>query len=99
METKLRHLAKLEEMKIKVEQNDLAKEQEELQKILQSDTKLKNLVKKEIQADKELYGDERRSPIVSRVPAQALREEEIITAEPITVVLSQQGWIPRGERP
>lgn len=93
LETKLRHLAKLEEMKIKAEQSELAKEQDELQKILQSDTKLKNLVKKEIQADKELYGDNRRSPIVSRVPAQALREEEIIAAEPITVVLSQQGWI------
>ncbi len=93
LETKLRHLAKLEEMKIRAEQKELAKEQEELQKILQSDTKLKNLVKKEIQADKELYGDERRSPIVSRAPAQALREEEIIPAEPVTVVISQQGWV------
>lgn len=93
LEIKLRHLAKLEEMKIRGEQAELSKERDQLEKILQSETRLKGLVKKEIQDDKQRYGDSRRSPIVSRPEAKALREEEMIPAEAVTIVLSTQGWI------
>lgn len=93
LEIKLRHLAKLEEMKIRGEQDELSKERDTIEKILQSETRLKNLVKKEILDDKQRYGDDRRSPIVARPEAKALREEEMIPAESVTVVLSKQGWI------
>lgn len=93
LETKLRHLAKLEEMKIRGEQEELNKERERIEKTLQSEARLKTLVKQEIQEDKQRYGDARRSPIVARPEAKALREEEMIPAEAVTVVLSRQGWI------
>ncbi len=93
LEIKLRHLAKLEEIKIRGEQADLSAERDQIEKVLQSETRLKNLVKKEIQEDKQRYGDPRRSPIVSRPEAKALREEEMVPAEPVTIVLSKQGWI------
>ena len=66
LEIKLRHLAKLEEMKIRGEQDQLSKERDQIEKILQSESRLKSLVKKEIIEDKQRYGDPRRSPIVSR---------------------------------
>ncbi|MFV2056672.1 MAG: DNA topoisomerase IV subunit A [Thiohalomonadales bacterium] len=93
LELKLRHLAKLEEMKIKGEQDKLRSEGDELQKILGSKARLKTLIKKEILADAKTYGDERRSVIVNRDAAQALDETSLIVAEPVTVVLSQKGWM------
>jgi topoisomerase-4 subunit A len=92
LDLKLRHLAKLEEMKIKGEQDELAKERDTLQLLLGSDRRLKTLMKKEILADAETYGDDRRSPIVTRVEAKALSEKELLPSEPVTVVLSEKGW-------
>jgi len=93
LETKLRHLAKLEEMKIRGEQKELSKERDELEKILQSKARLKKLVRDELMADADLFGDERRSRIVERAAAQALDETELVTSEPVTVVLSKRGWV------
>ncbi|WP_026376891.1 DNA topoisomerase IV subunit A [Aestuariibacter salexigens] len=92
LELKLRHLAKLEEIKIRGEQDELSKERDELQLILGSDRRLKTLVKKEILADAETYGDDRRSPLVQRSEAKALSEKELVPSEPVTVVLSEKGW-------
>jgi topoisomerase-4 subunit A len=93
LELRLRHLAKLEEMKIRGEQNTLADERDELEKILGSNTKLKNLIRKELLADAEKFGDNRKSPIVERAPAQALQETDVTPTEPVTIVLSTMGWI------
>ncbi|MBI2381907.1 MAG: DNA topoisomerase IV subunit A [Gammaproteobacteria bacterium] len=92
LELKLRHLAKLEEMKIRGEQDELAKERDGLQKILGSEKLLKNKVRDEILADAKSYGDERRSPLVERGEAKALSETELMPTEPVTVVLSEKGW-------
>ena len=97
LDLKLRHLARLEEMKIRGEQNDLARERDELEKILGSEARLKTLVKKELLAAAEQYGDERRSPIVSRAEAAAFSEKDLLTSEPVTVVLSDKGWIRAGK--
>ncbi len=93
LELKLRQIAKLEEIKIRGEQDELAKERDSLETILGSATKLKNLVKKELLSIAETYGDDRRSPIVVRGEAQALSETDLLTSDPITVVLSDKGWI------
>jgi topoisomerase IV subunit A len=93
LETKLRHLAKLEEMKIRGEQKELADEREELEKILGSKARLKKLVKEELMADAEAFGDARRSKIVERAAAQAIDETELVVSEPVTVVLSERGWV------
>ncbi|MCB1772360.1 MAG: DNA topoisomerase IV subunit A [Gammaproteobacteria bacterium] len=93
LDTKLRHLARLEEMKIREEQQALASERDDLQKTLGSQQRLKTLVRKEIQADAEKYGDERRSPIVERDAAEAMDETELAPSEPVTVVLSEKGWV------
>lgn len=93
LDTKLRQLARLEEMKIRAEQEELAKERDSLQKTLGSPARLKALIKKEIEQDAQVYGDARRSPIVERAAAQALDETELLPAEPITVVLSEKGWV------
>ena len=93
LELKLRHLAKLEEMKIRGEQDELAKEREGLEEILGSAAKLKKLIRTELEAIARDYGDDRRSPIVSRGEAKAFSEEELVSAEPVTVVLSEAGWI------
>ncbi len=77
-------LAKLEEMKIKGEQDELAEERDKLQQLLGSDRRLKTLIKKEILADAEKYGDDRRSPIVERGEAKALSEKELVPAESVT---------------
>lgn len=90
---KLRHLAKLEEVKIKTEQDKLAQERASLQKILSSQRRLNSLVKQELQSDADKYGDDRRSPIVSRQPAQVFNATALISNEPLTVILSQKGWI------
>ena len=93
LELKLRHLAKLEEMKIRGEQDELEKERDYLEKTLGSERRLKTLIKKEISADAEQYGDERRSPVVVRGEARAFSETELVSAEAVTVVLSQKGWV------
>jgi topoisomerase-4 subunit A len=93
LETKLRHLARLEEMKIRGEQGELAKEREQLEKLLGSKAKLKKLVREEIIADAEKYGDARRTRLVERAAAQAIDETELVASEPVTVVLSKSGWV------
>ncbi len=93
LETKLRHLAKLEEMKIRGEQEKLAAERDELDRTLKSKTRLKKLVRDEIIADAEKYGDGRRSKLVERAAAQAIAETELVASEPVTVVLSRSGWV------
>lgn len=93
LETKLRQLARLEEMKIRAEQADLEKERDQLQGILASAVKLKNLIRKELLQVAVEFGDNRRSPIVERAEAQAISETEMISADPITVVISDKGWI------
>ena len=93
LELKLRHLAKLEEMKIRGEIDELTKEQKALELLLGSDTKLKNLIRKELTADAEKFGDDRRSIIVERTLAKALSESELLPTEPLTIVLSESGWV------
>jgi len=93
LETRLRHLARLEEMKIRGEQEKLAAERDELAKLLASKAKLKRLVRDEIIADAEKYGDPRRSKLVERAAAQAITETELVASEPVTVVLSRSGWV------
>lgn len=93
LDIKLRHLAKLEEIKIRTEQEELAKERDMLAQILNSPQRLKTLLRKELMSDSEKYGDERHSPIVERGEAKIMREEAILPTEAITVVLSTQGWI------
>jgi topoisomerase-4 subunit A len=93
LETKLRQLARLEEMKILEEKTALEKERDGLQKILESAVKLKNLVRKELIQIAEAFGDDRRSPIVARAEAQALTETELLSVDPVTVVISDKGWI------
>jgi len=93
LETKLRHLAKLEEMKIRGEQEKLAAERDEIDRILKSRTRLRKLVRDEIVADAARYGDDRRSRLVQRAAAQAIAETELVVSEPVTVVLSRSGWV------
>ncbi len=93
LELKLRHLARLEEMKIRGEQADLEKERDSLQKTLGSERRMKSLVKKELLEDAETYGDDRRSPIIARDAAQAMDASALIPNEPVTVVLSEKGWV------
>ena len=93
LELKLRNLAKLEEMKIRGEQDELEQERDQLQKTLGSAARLKTLIKKELLAIAEKYGDDRRSPLVLRDEAKAFSALELLTADPITVVMSEKGWI------
>ncbi|MCD9467493.1 DNA topoisomerase IV subunit A [Photobacterium iliopiscarium] len=93
LEIKLRQLAKLEEIKIRGELDELAKERDQLEKLLGSERRLNTLIKKEMIADAEKYGDDRRSPLVERAEAKAMTERDLIPSETITVVLSEKGWI------
>ncbi|MGC9492268.1 DNA topoisomerase IV subunit A [Vibrio genomosp. F10] len=93
LDIKLRNLAKLEEFKIRGEQDELAKERDKLEKLLGSERRLSTLIKKEIQADADKFGDDRRSPLIERAEAKALTERDLVPSEPITVVLSEKGWI------
>ena len=93
LETKLRHLARLEEMKLRGEQDQLRKELAQLQQLLGSEQRLKGLIRKEIQEDAKRYADPRRCPLVERRPAQALDETSLTPSEPMVVVLSQKGWV------
>jgi topoisomerase-4 subunit A len=93
LETKLRHLAKLEEMKIREEQKALAEERAGLEAILASKARLTKLIRSEIEADAEEYGDERRTRIVEREAAQAIDATELVANEPVTIVLSTGGFV------
>jgi topoisomerase-4 subunit A len=90
---RLRNLAKLEEFQIRAEQDELIKERDELQGLLDSPAKLTTLIKNELKEDAEKYGDDRRSPLVQREASQVLDETALIPSEPVTVVLSEMGWI------
>lgn len=93
LDLKLRHLARLEEMKIRSEQSELDDERSRLEALLGSERRLTTLMKKELLACAETYGDERRCQLVERSEARALKESDLMPSEPITAVLSQQGWI------
>ncbi|GIX31842.1 MAG: DNA topoisomerase 4 subunit A [Porticoccaceae bacterium] len=93
LELRLRQLARLEEIRIRREQERLLAERRELAAILESDRRLDRLVEEELRAAAERHGDARRSPLVVRPPAAALSERDLAPAEPITVVLSEKGWI------
>lgn len=93
LETKLKQLARLEEMKIRGEQDALVKERTDIQNTLGNKARLKKLIKDELLADAKKFGDARRSPIVARAAAQAISETELVASEPVTVVLSEKGWV------
>ncbi len=93
LDLKLRNLAKLEEMKIRGEQDELKEERDKLETILGSERRLKTVVKKELLAVAEEFGDERRSPIVERSEAEAFSEVDLLSTEPVTIVLSEKGWV------
>ena len=93
LDTRLRQLARLEEMKIRGEQDALDRERADLEKTLGSKQRMKTLIRQEISADAEKYGDPRRSPLVERGAAVALDETELTPSEPVTVVLSDKGWV------
>lgn len=93
LELKLRHLARLEEIKIKGEQEELEKERQRLELLLSSDARLKTLVKNELKEDAEEFGDARRSPLIERDAAKAIDQSELVPSEAITAVLSTQGWV------
>ncbi len=97
LELKLRHLAKLEEMKINAEQKELSAERVNIEQILNSDAKLKALIKKEITEDVKTYGDKRRSPIIMREEAKVLEITTKVPDEAMTVILSDKGWIRAGK--
>jgi topoisomerase-4 subunit A len=93
LETKLRHLARLEEMKIRDEQKKLSAERDEIDRILKSKARLTKLVREELLEDAEEFGDPRRTKLVEREAAQAIAETDLLTSEPTTVVLSRLGWV------
>jgi topoisomerase-4 subunit A len=93
LELRLRHLARLEEMKIRAEQKQLEQECRQLKATLESPRKLNALIKRELAQDAAKYGDARRSPIVEREAAQPMDAMTLITNEPVTVVLSEKGWV------
>ncbi len=97
LDTRLRQLARLEEMKIRGEQQALAEERDDLQKTLESSRRLKQLIRKEISEDAEKYGDARRSKLVERVAAQAMDETALVPSEAVTIVLSEKGWVRAGK--
>ena len=93
LELKLRHLAKLEEIRIKAEQATLEAERQRIEQLLGSNARLKTLIKQELKADADTYGDARQSPIVERSEAKALNTEALLVSEPVTIILSKQGWV------
>ena len=93
LELKLRQLAKLEEIKIVAEQKELAAERRGLEQLLSSAARLKTFIKGEIKADAEKFGDDRRTPLVQREEAKAFAQTELISTEPVTIVLSDRGWM------
>ncbi|MCV6588075.1 MAG: DNA topoisomerase IV subunit A [Marinobacterium sp.] len=92
LDLKLRHLARLEEFRIKAEQDELTAERKQLEAVLGSDAKMRQLIREEIEQAAEEHGDARRSPIVEREEAQAFSEKDLLSADPVTIILSKQGW-------
>ncbi|CWW30121.1 DNA topoisomerase IV subunit A [Haemophilus influenzae] len=90
---RLRHLAKLEENQLKAEQDELEKERLNLEAILGSERRLNTLIKKEIQEDAKKYASPRMSQLVEREEAKMISESEMTPAEPVTVILSEMGWV------
>lgn len=93
LDLRLRHLARLEEVRIRGEQEDLTAERKRIELILKSNRRMRTLVRDEIKADSEKYGDDRCSPLVQREAAQAIAEADLIPSEPVTIVLSEKGWV------
>ncbi|MCZ6802428.1 MAG: DNA topoisomerase IV subunit A [Proteobacteria bacterium] len=93
LDLKLRKLAKLEEIKIKGELDELKKERKQLDTTLGSNQRLKTLVRKEIEADAKEYGDDRKSPLKEGIEAKAIDEQTLVPTEPVTIVLSDKGWV------
>jgi topoisomerase-4 subunit A len=93
LQIRLRQLARLEELKLKKEKSELEVEKKGIEEVLSSERKLKGLLKKELQADAEKFGDSRRTLIVERKEAQAIKERDLAPADPVTVVLSANGWV------
>ena len=93
LETRLRQLARLEEMKIKTERDELEEERARISVVLNSKARLKTLIKDELKEDARKYGDARRSPLVESAAAQALDETALVASEPVTIVLSTKGWV------
>lgn len=93
LDLKLRHLAKLEEFQIRSEQSELDEERKKLEATLGSDRLMRKLIKQEIEETAKEFGDERRSPLVERGESQAFSEKDLLTSDPVTIVLSKQGWI------
>ena len=90
---RLRHLAKLEENQLKAEQDELEKERLNLEAILGSERRLNTLIKKEIQEDAKKYASPRMSQLVEREEAKMISENDITPVEPVTVILSEMGWV------
>jgi len=97
LDLRLRHLAKLEEKRIRTEQSELGIERKTLDQTLKSKRRMRTLLKSEIEADAERYGDSRNCPILTRAAAQALSESDLIPANPITIILSAKGWVRAGK--
>ncbi len=93
LEIRLRQLAKLEEIKIKTELEALTSQKDELEKILGNEEDFKNYIKDEIRSDTKKYGDKRRSPIKKRKEAEKFSITDVMDIEPVTIILSQNGWI------
>ena len=93
LDLRLRQLAKLEEIRIRGEQDELTAERDQLQQTLDSEKRLTKLLRAELQEAAKTYGDARRAPLVSRGEAIAFREDDLVSSEPVTVVLSRMGWI------
>ena len=93
LELKLRHLAKLEEQKINAEKDELNSLRESIEKTLSSDHRLKTLVKKELLEDTETFADDRRTKIIERKESKAFSGDELISNEPVTVILSRHNWV------
>jgi topoisomerase IV subunit A len=97
LDLRLRQLARLEEVRISAEQDELNEERVGIEKTINSRTRLKTLIKRELTEDAETYGDERLSIIANRPDAQAFKEKDLISTESITVVLSEKGWVRAGK--
>lgn len=97
LDTKLRNLAKIEEIQLNKEKESLSKEADDINEILGSDKKMRSLIKKEILEIAKLHGDDRMSPMVAAEPATAIVESELAPSEPITIVMSEKGWIKAGK--
>lgn len=93
LDLKLRQLAKLEEQKIRGEENELDAERQKLADLLSNDSKLSQLIAKELQDDAKTFGDERRCKLIEREEAKAFTEQDLMGSEPVTVILSRMGWI------